>query len=330
MGNRNESVDRGQLSRYDLSYFAYRQLQRDYINFEEAYIEHFSSRFICRILYHYMCILPEDSAERFEARIREQYAVKPEKPFYSHRISLNNALTDKMREFSFVEDKQFGKRVVINYILEQFAALPLDEREKIYFFETCRTIRRAIEESQLLILSITTRPQTIIEVKPLDLLTDENTGSCYLIGYSRTRESDDAFDYCSIKLSRIRRCGMRMEEFSLSRKEETVVRRICEKFGAAYVPRKLNSDQIEQTVVRLTKYGYESLYLKYIPRQRPLPCIAPVLSDDGEHYELTFDCSHNQIMNYFFVYGKDAEVISPEWLRGKMKERYQGALEAYK
>ena len=329
MENRQESIQQGNLSRYDLSYFAYRQLQRDHIRFEEAYTGHFSSRFICRILYHYMCFLPEGSAAQFEDNIRKQYAVKQEKAFWENRFTLNKALAGKMREFTFAEDRQFGKRIVINYILEQFASLPLDEREKIYFYDAYRTIQQAIEQGKLLLISVTTKPKEILAVKPLELLTDENTGSCYLIGYSRVRESGDAFACCSVKLTRIRRCSMRLEEYSLSRKEKADVRKICEKFGAAYVSRRLDPAQIERAVVRLTKFGYESLYLKYISRQRPLPCMAPVLCGDGEHYELEFDCSYNQIMNYFFVYGRDAEVISPESLRGKMEEKYRKALEVY-
>ena len=59
--------------------------------------------------------------------------------------------------------------------------------------------------------------------------------------------------------------------------------------------------EIEKTVVRLTQYEYEKMFLKYISHQRPVPTKQPesVEINSKTFYVLTFDRSYNQIRNYF-------------------------------
>ena len=117
----------------------------------------------------------------------------------------------------------------------------------------------------------------------------------------------------------------------MSSKELKVAKDICDKFGAAYVARNLTSKQIEKTVVRLTERGYKALYLKSIAHQRPIPFSEPrvVLIDKTPYYELEFDCSYMQIRNYFFSFGTEAEIISPELLREQFIQDYKHAIERY-
>ena len=61
-----ESFETGGLSRYDMSFSTYRQIQRDHIRVEEEYTEEFRKGFICRILINYMCYAQENFLEIIE------------------------------------------------------------------------------------------------------------------------------------------------------------------------------------------------------------------------------------------------------------------------
>ena len=161
---------------------------------------------------------------------------------------------------------------------------------------------------------------------------DENTLSYYLIGYSRIKGSDCDFASRSFKLSRIKECRSKHKESLLSYAEIKTIKEINEKFGSAYIARNLEKKNIEETIVRLTKNGYENLYLKKVSHQRPIPISAPkqINLNDEEYYDLTFDCSHYHIENYFFSFGAEAEIIYPLKLREMFANDYKKALERYK
>lgn len=325
-----EGIEKGMLSRYDMSYYTFRQLQRDHIRFEQEYVNGFPNGFICRILENYMCYAQENYLDEFEEEVSNLFAKKQNNECYHDgRISFTSSLTDKMREFDFITHNNFKKRPVITYILDRFTALPLSEREKIYCYIQYKAIIDAINKNEILLIN--NSGKTEYEVKPYDIAIDDNSLSYYLIGYSRDKGSRDAFGYYSLKLSRIKECRSKHREFNLTNKEQKAAKEILEKFGAAYVTKNLTSNQIEKAVVRLTEKGYKSLYLKIIAHQRPIPMSEPkvVLINNMQYYELEFDCSHQQIRNYFFSFGMEAEVISPQSLRENFSREYQKAIEQY-
>lgn len=329
--SKKESIENGTLSRYDLSYYSFRQLQRDYINFEQQFTNKFSNGFICRILINYIDYAEEKSADEFKSDISKRLIHKPDVDYFckGKRITFTIDLYNKISKFDFTNNENFKKRIVITYILEKFTALPLSEREKIYFRPQYTEITKAIDSKELLLIKICKGKE--FEVKPYALNVDENSMSYYLIGYSRPRYTDTDFELHSHKLSRISMCSSRHKEFSLLYKEIKNAKEIGEKFGAAYLVPNLNKNEIENTVVRLTKYGYEGLYLKIISRQRPIPLSEPieVVHNGEKYYELVFDCSQPQIRNYFFSFGKEAEIISPKSLRDNFIKEYKEAYEQY-
>ena len=106
---------------------------------------------------------------------------------------------------------------------------------------------------------------------------------------------------------------------------------VLAQFGASYMVKGLSKGDITHSVVRLTKRGYEETYLRHIARQRPIPVKEPkaVIINNETFYELEFDCSHIQIMNYFFSFGADAIIVSPKEVRDKLIEKYKDAFEKY-
>ena len=234
-----------------------------------------------------------------------------------------------MLEFEFADCDNFKKRPVISYILKCFALMPFSEREKIYNYQNYKTIADAINNHELLLVSVSSGKE--YQIKPYSIDVDDNSGANYLIGYSRPKAGDEEYECHSLKLSRIKHCISKHKAFSLSGKEIHSAKEICEKFGCAYIARNLTKRDIEKSVVRLTKYGYEMLYLKIIAHQRPIPNSEPKLIqiDDNVFFELEFDCSYNQIRNYFFSFGTHAEILSPVRLREKFSNEYKEATEHY-
>lgn len=325
-----EIIEKGIPSRYDLSFYTFRQLQRDHIRFEQQYVNKFPNNFICRILINYMCYVQENDLEKFEKDITDLCEKKSYKEYYyDSRISFTASLTEKIQEFDFVNNDNFKKRTVITYILDKFAAMSISVREKIYFLFQYKAITAAIEKNEILLLKNTDGID--YEVKAYDIAVDDNSFSYYLMGYSRQKGSDKDFEYHSFKLSRIAECRSKHREFTLSYKERKNAKDIYDKFGAAYIARNLSAKQIEKSVVRLTKIGYETLFLKIISHQRPIPISDPtsVLLEGNRYYDLEFDCSYLQIRNYFFSFGPEAEIIRPEWLREWFFSNYQNALKKY-
>ena len=327
---KKEECSAGMMSRYDMSDFTFRRLQKDYINFTEKYSPDFKYDYITRILINYMDYAKENNRDEFENKVINRLLNESKNDYnYESRITINSGLADKMDEFDFIYNDNFKKRPVITYILELFSALRLSDREKVFCYQQYKDIKSAIKNQY--IIFVTTSSDKVLEIKPIDLDVDDNSGSYYLIGYSRLKGSNDKYGCHSLKLSRIKKCSNKHQESDLTSKEKNTASAILEKFGIAYMQHNLTKYEIEKTVVRLTKRGYQHLYLRIISHQRPFPISEPVeVSINGKtFYKLTFDCSYNQIRNYFFSFGADAEIISPPSLRKWFINDYQNALKTY-
>lgn len=325
-----ETAEAGMLSRYDMSYYTYRQLQRDNIRFEEKYANKFNNKFICRILINYMCYAQNCFLKQFESDVEKRLEKNGLVEYMKDdRISFTKLLADKFSEFDFSSHKNFKKRTVITYILEQFTLLPVSVREIIYCYPQYHIITEATDKNEILVVKLLSGKE--YEVKPYNIRTDENTLSCYLTGYSRPKSSNDEFEGHSFKLSRIEKCRSTHKESVLSSKEIKILKEISEKFGSAYIVKNLSKNDIEEATVRLTENGYNNLFLKIIAYHRPIPVSEPqpIYIDGQKFYDLIFDCSHQQIRNYFFSFGAEAEIISPSGLREKFINDYKSAMDRY-
>jgi hypothetical protein len=277
-----------------------------------------------------MCYAQETFLERFESDMVSSFSGSEHDQYIKDdRISFTKQLTEKIAEFDFSTNTSFKKRVVITYLLERFTQLPLSERKIVYCYHQYTSIKQAMDKKELLIVKQLTGKE--FEIKPFDVIIDENTLSYYLIGYSRLKGSSGDFESHSFKLSRIKECRSKHKEAILSYTEIKTIKEINDKFGSAYIPRNLIKKDIEKTIVRLTKNGYENLYLRIISHQRPIPVTpSKQISLEGEdYYDLTFDCSYQHIRNYFFSFGAEAEVISSLWLRDKFMNDYKKSMERY-
>ena len=196
---------------------------------------------------------------------------------------------------------------LFSYILEQFSEMNKYEREKVYCYEQYKTITESIDKKN--ILRIKTDSGKCFEMKPYLCTADQNVLSYYAAGYSRPFGSTEPFLCHSNKLIRITECTLSGGHFSLKAEEEHRIKKLCGHFGPAYLI-DIEPNDIKTTKVTLTEYGYKQLFLRIISHQRPLPVKAPEeISENGNIlYVLYFDCSHNQLFNYFRAFGENAKI----------------------
>lgn len=322
-------------SRFAVSQFCFRQLQRDHIRFEHSISCSFSNDFISRIIINYIAYSQEHSRTELEKNILD--LMIPGKSFhtvsvkfYKGILTLTNEMRNRLSFFHFNNKMvkkgtfYFKSNKFFSYILECYAGMTLAEREIIYCYEQYRMIMENTDRSRpQSILKINYANGQVYEMKPYLCIMDDNVFSYYVIGYSRPYGSEEAFKCVSNSLSRIVSCQPAGEKFSLDSVEIRKIKRLHEQVGAAYIFPGLDPEQIKQTLVILTKKGYEDLFLRKITYQRPIPVTVPEKeTKDGKIiYKLTFDCSHKQLENYFSAFGEDKLAIRREYADKPMKKK---------
>lgn len=76
----------------------------------------------------------------------------------------------------------------------------------------------------------------------------------------------------------------------------------------------------EPVIIRLTEKGERIYKHHYIHRP-------PYVYKEKNFY--TFYCSHDQILNYFKRFGKEAYIITPKYLQSEIYKFYKSATEFY-
>lgn len=333
--NATEDISHNALSRYDLDSITFNLLLKDYIRFTQSYPSKlkgenfFPNNFISNIITNYLSYMQDNDVESLENSISDLLSTNGIIDFVAQgRLSINKSLYLKLTEFDFIYDSNFKKRTVFNYILRNYAQLNLSTREIIFSYQNYKCIVEAVENQQTLNITINSR---IYEYKPYCLSVDDNSSSIYLVGYSREKRSDEDFSVYPVKLSRIESCRNTHKEADISYKEKQSIEKLISRFGIAY-SKVTDKTNLEKIKIRLTEHGYYQLYLKYINHQRPVPIKAPegITINDETFFDLIFDCSQRQIINYFFNFGKDAMVLEPLDLREYFVNKYKDAFDLYR
>ena len=204
-------------------------------------------------------------------------------------------------------------------VIEEYCSLPFIKRERIYQKKFYDDIKKACKES--LILKLTTlyqgKPQTFV-VYPYKIVSDPSDTQEYLACYSRKdTEKDKDKVLASFAIARLIDITVLKSTFYLNAKEISYINDSITKYSSAYLLGKP-----EEIHVRLTEKGKKLYQNKLYSR----PTRNVNLSYDDVY---VFFCSEHQIFNYFFPFGKDAEIIKPLKLRKEFKEAYTDALDVY-
>ena len=221
------------------------------------------------------------------------------------RINKENKLLLEEIDVSQFFDNDLG--LYLRGLFEDYARKSPSERETILFFEIIAPIKEAISLERRVSIKLLNKQK--FQVRPHSVATDQLSFFNYFICLTENEKS-----VLSFRISRIEEVRI---SYSLSGKIHKESSLKIEKSVIEKGVQFLSSDIII-TKIRLTIKGEE----KYNNQLHLRPNY--VEKNDNLY---TFDCSENQIIFYFFKFGKDCEIISPNELKEKFKKDY---IEAYK
>ena len=207
----------------------------------------------------------------------------------------------------------------IKALLEEYAILPFFEREEIYFKETIDIINEAIRNGNIIRLKYTNRKQqqTLITVRPYKIASSDLLRYHYLLALPTDQTVKNNIQ--ALRVSRITEVKKLSRTSHITQKEQSFIAETIRTKGIQYIVS--NESEIK---VSLSEQGYK-LY-KSILYLRPKYTRK---DSDGNNWILTFLCAEEQIKNYFFQFGKEASIQSPEHLRQWFKEKYASAASLY-
>jgi hypothetical protein len=229
--------------------------------------------------------------------------------------------------FTYESDMQLSRGKYMGAVFEEYAMLPYVEREKIYTYNLFSSIEDSIEYKRAINITYT-QEKIPFYVIPHFLETDKLSMYNYLVGFARCIESENQpLSIHSFRLSKIHTVELdrhsKPNYGALSDKHRTEqrakIKKSREKLGTMFITDEENIIQIE---VKLTQKGKQ----KYIEQLHMRP--SGVLKSDSED-EYIFSCPERQAEYYFWKFGKDAQILSPESLRKKFIMLYEKALEQY-
>lgn len=219
------------------------------------------------------------------------------------------------------DEEQYYSRpgLYIRSIIEEYCSLPFIKRERIYRKYIYEIIERACVEKRILKIKANYYGKVqLFYVYPYKIVPDPFHTQAYLVCYSRKAEDEEKDKIvASFSMARISSPTMLTKSFHLNKQEIANIDSQIANSSPAYLIGKP-----EQISVRLTKKGKQSYQSRLYSRPEKIES----LSNDDIY---VFDCTQQQIFNYFFSFGADAEIISPESLRNRFKNAYKKAIKAY-
>jgi len=204
----------------------------------------------------------------------------------------------------------------IKAVIEEYAEKPYIEREAIFFSDIMQKIRLA-GENELIVSSGGSR----FMVRPYGVETDALSTYNYLVGYSSRIQGDgkqeSSESLASFRIARISNIVALGEACPLSSDERAIISNAMITKGVQF----LVGDQTE-IKVKLSENGMRE-YKKQIT-WRPL-----CNKDKSIGNLLVFDCTEWQAYVYFFKFGKEVEILSPENLRIRFQSMHNEAANVY-
>jgi hypothetical protein len=203
-------------------------------------------------------------------------------------------------------------------LFEEFARLPSCERERIY----SRKKIEDLEDSAIAngyIIEIVLGNQ-MYHMRPYKIIQDTEHRHLYLAGRSRNISRQEDEKIASFRLSNLGSNARQAKELpakKLTKDEKLDIDDKIRKVGVQYLV-------ADDNVITKLRFHYSG---KKMYRRKAQLRPAYVKKTDDDIY--IFNCSTEQIANYFFSFGRNVEILEPEKLRRDFMVGYKRAYELY-
>lgn len=246
------------------------------------------------------------------------------------KVRINKENVEILRESSEAEFYNNSIGAYVKAVFEEYASKPMFEREQIYFKETVDGILSAIALKKKVKISILKKIDSESResytrkfyLTPYKIMQDKTRMYNYAVGYSEEIKEDGALLPRTVVCYRISRIDHLLVLSSkggyLSKADRDEIDEKIERKELQF----LAGDVIELKV-RFTDKGLENFNRQLYLRPHEYQVV------EGEDNVYVFNCTEMQAINYFFKFGRDVEILSPEETRERFAKRYRDAYDRY-
>ena len=215
-----------------------------------------------------------------------------------------------------------GISFYIKVILESYATLKREERERIYYKETIEKIERAIKRKSLIRFKDNNE---VIKVTPMYIYKPQNKQSLevFVMFNDGVTDSGEFIKMDGYKIKYLHDCNVRdLKEKAISRLSpdnkfvDMMKKTVNEKFSKSKKP-------VLEFKIKFTKNG---LY-RYIVEEDNIPMVG--IQDPNDENIVTFKTTETNVFHHLFKYGAQAQILSPIDARERFMKLYKVSYEAY-
>jgi hypothetical protein len=242
----------------------------------------------------------------------EDLSLELQNEYYDEMISLK-PVNESISTISYIQTCLLRNSSLSSYFRRLFASyskLTQDKREKIIFKPQFDLLSEAIKSRRKVFVMTSSPTEPKMKVDPFALVNSQEETHYYLLNVK------DGKPGC-LRLSRLKGVILLSDRCEFKDPQVNLVLDKMMKYGPQYTYEE--GEEISQ--VELTEKG-EAIF-KRLYTYRP-----QAFKKEGRI--LSFDCSYQQIMQYFIRFGEEAYIIKPLDLKMKMLDFYNKAARSYR
>jgi predicted DNA-binding transcriptional regulator YafY len=232
--------------------------------------------------------------------------------YYDEALSLK-PVSSSASTISYIQSYLLHNSSLSSYfrrLLSSYSKLTQDQREKIIFKQHFDLLSKAIKEKRRVFLTTSSEQEPKLKVDPYALCNSLEETHYYLLCVK------DRMAAC-LRVSRLKDVIVLSERCEFKDQKVNAVFDKMEKYGPQYTYQEGEVD----SEVELTEKGEKMFSRLYT--YRPVP-----YKREGRH--LFFDCSYQQILQYFTRFGEEAFIRKPEILQMQMLDFYNRSSRSYR
>lgn len=212
----------------------------------------------------------------------------------------------------------------IKILVEDYSRKTYYERECIFYKNRIEEINRNLAslDSDKRILSVSLKDGRKFNCKLYKLSEEHETHYHYLVGLFAKEKTSD-YIIASFRLSRVSEIKMHSRSFGSGKITQSEKKRIENRIKENSIP-YLVGEPIEYEI-KLSPLGMIIYDYNYSRR----PVYESIKDNHDGTYTMRFKATERQIKNYFFAFGKEALILSPDNMKEWMIQKYTDATKYY-